>query len=143
MLNRTINIPGRPRPQGSKRHVGHGIMVEASPHTRTYRADIQTEWDKFPVLVSELPVTIWVTFTFARPASHYLPANRKRVERELRADAPTVMDGPPDIDKLLRAVLDSLTGRAYRDDRQVVQVMALKQWGEYDVTSLTVQAGER
>lgn len=35
----------------------------------------------------------------------------------------------PDIDKIVRAVLDALSGIAYADDRQVALVVASKQWG--------------
>lgn len=35
----------------------------------------------------------------------------------------------PDVDKLIRAVLDSLTGVCFADDAEVVQVCALKRFG--------------
>jgi crossover junction endodeoxyribonuclease RusA len=35
----------------------------------------------------------------------------------------------PDLDKLVRAVLDGLTAIAYRDDGQVVRLTAAKQYG--------------
>ena len=36
----------------------------------------------------------------------------------------------PDLDKLCRAVLDALTGIAYKDDQQVVSLFATKSYGE-------------
>jgi crossover junction endodeoxyribonuclease RusA len=36
----------------------------------------------------------------------------------------------PDIDKLVRAVLDGLTDVAYKDDEQVVKLSASKEYGE-------------
>jgi Holliday junction resolvase RusA-like endonuclease len=36
----------------------------------------------------------------------------------------------PDIDKLLRAVMDALTGIAYADDSQVIEVMVSKVYGD-------------
>ena len=39
---------------------------------------------------------------------------------------PTV---PPDLDKLIRAVLDALTGIAYQDDAQVVELLTSKKYG--------------
>ena len=36
----------------------------------------------------------------------------------------------PDLDKLIRAVLDGLTGVAYEDDQQVVRLTAQKAYGE-------------
>lgn len=36
----------------------------------------------------------------------------------------------PDLDKLVRCILDALTGIVYEDDCQVVTVLATKAWGE-------------
>jgi Holliday junction resolvase RusA-like endonuclease len=37
----------------------------------------------------------------------------------------------PDLDKLVRAVLDSLTGVCYEDDSQVIRLRASKVWASY------------
>ena len=37
-----IRVYGIPRPQGSKRHVGRGIMVEASRHVGQWRNDVMS-----------------------------------------------------------------------------------------------------
>jgi len=47
--------------------------------------------------------------------------------RTVKRDAPTV---PPDLDKLIRAVLDALTGIVYLDDAQVVEIHSSKSYGE-------------
>jgi Holliday junction resolvase RusA-like endonuclease len=47
--------------------------------------------------------------------------------RTVKRDMPTV---PPDLDKLIRAVLDALTGIVYLDDAQVVEIQATKSYGE-------------
>jgi crossover junction endodeoxyribonuclease RusA len=57
-------------------------------------------------------VTLRVVFQLARPAS--LP---KRVTTHVTK---------PDLDKLVRSVGDSLSGVVYRDDSQVVQILARK-----------------
>ena len=36
----------------------------------------------------------------------------------------------PDLDKLVRAVLDALTGYCYKDDGQVVRVVAVKEYAD-------------
>lgn len=38
----------------------------------------------------------------------------------------------PDLDKLIRAVLDALTGIAYTDDSQVVRILAQKSYGSVE-----------
>ena len=63
-------------------------------------------------LPSEDPVVIDITFLMPRP---------KRKPRPFMAVR-------PDLDKLCRAVLDALTGVAYADDAQVVELSARKRY---------------
>jgi crossover junction endodeoxyribonuclease RusA len=58
-------------------------------------------------------VAVEINFIFLRP---------KSVSREM----PWVK---PDLDKLIRAILDGLTGVAYEDDCQVVTIKASKHYG--------------
>jgi Holliday junction resolvase RusA-like endonuclease len=102
-----------------------------------FRSDVATAWGAAPKRSDY--VTIVCTFAFARPKSHYLPANSKRPEPVLRIDAPVAHIKPPDIDKLLRAVLDALTGRAYDDDAQVIDVVAMKVWSRDGSTTIEVR----
>ena len=44
----------------------------------------------------------------------------------------------PDIDKLIRPILDALTGIAYDDDNAVYEVYARKIWWPLDLTEITV-----
>jgi crossover junction endodeoxyribonuclease RusA len=82
------------------------------------------------------PVCVEVVFHFKRPASHY-----RGKSGELREGVPTrfahgVQRG--DLDKLLRAVLDALTGVAFADDRQVVDIHASALIGDVDATRIAV-----
>jgi len=58
-------------------------------------------------------VEVHLTFTLLKPKTV------KRNEPHVR----------PDIDKLIRAVLDGLTGVAYDDDQQVTKITAVKEYG--------------
>jgi len=62
----------------------------------------------------EGPVAIALDFYMLKP-------------RTVKRDMPTV---PPDLDKLIRAVLDALTGIVYLDDAQVVEIAASKSYDE-------------
>jgi Holliday junction resolvase RusA-like endonuclease len=46
--------------------------------------------------------------------------------KTVKRDFPSV---PPDLDKLVRGVLDALTAIAYVDDGQVVEIYAKKSYG--------------
>ena len=149
-MSRTFTVLGRPQPQGSmkwlpaKRKGGKTFPVVVPTNQEainTYRQAIHHAWDSQPLRLPEVtedPMALVVTFTFARPKNHYLPKNSKRPEAELRRDAPVYVNKTPDTDKLVRAVGDALTGRAWKDDKQVVHIIASKQWGEYDHTVITV-----
>lgn len=70
----------------------------------------------------------------AMRAEQYHVSGPLRVELFFRMQRPrrSGYSYPPrgDIDKLVRSVLDALTGIAYADDKQVVQVLAEKAWTE-------------
>jgi crossover junction endodeoxyribonuclease RusA len=117
-----IEVAGIPAPQGSKRHVGGGRMVEASravgPWREAVRAETQRAKAHWPV-ACVLPVTVEITFRLPRPKSapSYVTLPAKR----------------PDLDKLCRAVLDGLVaGGAIADDGLVVTIHAMKQFATPD-----------
>lgn len=60
------------------------------------------------------PVTVGLTFWFPRPKGHFTPRGI------LKASAPRYHTVKPDVDKLARAVLDSLAHVAFSDDARVV-----------------------
>lgn len=123
----SFTVFGTAAPQGSKRHLGNGVMVESSSRLRPWRNDVRCAaidnkpagWDMARSMALDL------IFWFPRPASHY---GTKNGISYLKANAPAepVSARVGDIDKLSRAVLDALTGVAYLDDRQVVQLKARK-----------------
>lgn len=120
----TITARGVPGPQGSKSHVGGGRMVESSAKVKPWRDSVawraieaRSKVRGWRPLVG--PVALSMTFTFARPKSHY--GTGRNVDRVLPS-APTRPDVKPDLDKIVRATKDALTTAGiYRDDAQVVE----------------------
>lgn len=131
----TFTVYGTPAPQGSKRHVGRGILIESSKALRPWRdiltwhardAARQARWDGH-----DAPVCVTLAFHLARPKS----APKRRVWPSVK----------PDIDKLSRAVLDALVDAAVlRDDAQVVHLDAAKGYGDpgVDITITTIDHEE-
>jgi Holliday junction resolvase RusA-like endonuclease len=144
-----INVFGTPRPQGSKRpvrnkHTGRIHIIESSQRLPDWRADIRDAAlrlldppDNFARLW-EAPLVVGIQFRLARPKGHYLPANTRRAAPELRPEAPKYPAGKPDTDKLIRAVLDALTGLVWRDDSQVVHIEAWKLYHPHEGADITV-----
>jgi crossover junction endodeoxyribonuclease RusA len=135
-----FHIWGTAAPQGSKRHVGNGVMLESSDRVRPWRQDVRfaalekrpPDWDM------TTPMRLDLVFWFARPASHY---GTKNGALYLKPSAPAqpVSARLGDVDKLSRAVLDALTGVAYLDDRQVILLQASKGYlKKQDASPLTI-----
>jgi crossover junction endodeoxyribonuclease RusA len=148
-----IVVVGTPRPQGSKRplrnkHTGRIHLVESSQRLPDWRADIRSAAEK--ALANrfitglgitglwDAPLVVGIQFLLARPKNHYLPVNSRRDRPFLRDNAPKHPAGKPDLDKLIRAVLDALTGLVWRDDSQVVHVEAWKLYHPHEGADITV-----
>ena len=120
-----FEVRGIPAPQGSKRHMGNGVMVEsAGQKLKSWREAVRAECvaamlDTGTETITAGPVAVTATFLMPRPKSHYRTGKHSGV---LRDDAPRYVDKRPDIDKLVRATLDALRyGGAYMDDSQVAR----------------------
>lgn len=132
-----FNVLGLPAPQGSKRHMGNGVMREVSPLVGTWREDVkhaalnalleqdrrrapgEVAWD-----ASATQVRAHIVFSFPRPRSHFRTG---RQDHLLRADAPVLHSVRPDLDKLLRSTLDALTtAGVIHDDCRVSWLIAAK-----------------
>lgn len=127
--------------QGSKRHVGHGIMVESSKRVKPWRQDVKAAaeaaieaWEQRQPLAAGTwhpiagPVDISVTFFWPRPKSHYRAGRNADLLRDNAPACPTSRN-LGDIDKILRATFDAMTSAGvWVDDALVVTVMASKAW---------------
>jgi Holliday junction resolvase RusA-like endonuclease len=83
--------------------------------------------------LSPFAISLYVSFGMPRPKDHYfLRGGRYQIKMSHYYDLPAVA---PDLDKLVRAVSDALTGVCYHDDRQIVEIVASKIYG--DKTSIT------
>jgi Holliday junction resolvase RusA-like endonuclease len=107
-----IDVFGRPAPQGSKRHVGKGVMVESSKHVKPWRDDVKAaaeyalpdDWTPL-----DGPLVVVMVFTVAKPLS----APKRRLTWPCRL---------PDLSKLVRSTEDALTAAGvWADDARVVE----------------------
>ena len=111
----SIVVYGMPAPQGSKRHVGKGIMIESSAKVKPWRQDVAAA----AIAVRnggemlDGPIRARMVFTLPKPAS--APKKRR-----------TWPDKKPDLSKLLRSTEDALvTSGIIRDDARIVSFSRL------------------
>lgn len=111
-----------PAPQGSKRHVGGGRMIESSPKVKPWREAVRQEALKANIPISDQPIYLHLLFRFNRPRGHF------NARGTLKPSAPHTPITRPDLDKLCRSTLDGLTGVLFKDDSQVAFMVASKEY---------------
>lgn len=121
-----IVVFGMPGPQGSKRHVGNGVMIESSKKVKPWRQDVMAAAIGVrtgPPL--DGPLIVRMVFTLPKPAS----APKRRTTYPMRT---------PDLSKLARSTEDALTvAGIWKDDARVVEYERLaKVYPESDPESL-------
>ena len=144
----SLFVPGHPVTQGSVRAYpgrnGGAFVVQGGSKERRAKLD---DWRRSirDVTVTTIlydnnvdrkypldgPVHVVAHFGMPKPA-HY-PKKRRTWPISARSG---------DIDKLLRAVLDALTGIVWHDDSQVVAVAVSKDWDTTPGLRLTITGGE-
>ena len=132
-----LTVLGVAAPQGSKRHVGHGRMVESSKRVGPWREAIVTEAQRQGVagLMLDEPLLVTIIVTLPRPAGHY---GTGRNRAQVKASAPAYPAGKPDVDKLARSCMDGLVqAGVIVDDARVVSLHARKVWALPGAASAT------
>jgi crossover junction endodeoxyribonuclease RusA len=118
-------VPGKPAPQGSKRHVGRGILIESSKAVGPWRERVAIAAANAvagagaPMFAAGAPLRVAIDFVMPRPASTPKRITPPAVKR-------------PDVDKLARAVLDAITDVLIHDDSAVVSLIATKRLAGID-----------
>jgi len=131
-----IHVTGIPGAQGSKKHLGRGVMVESSAKVRPWRQDVVAaalaELGRYgrgrPAFL--VPVAVDLTFRFTRPKGHYGTGRNAGV---LKASAPMFPTSRAlgDADKLARSTLDALvTAGVLADDSLVVDLNVHKRYSD-------------
>lgn len=122
-------VSGVPVPQGSKRHVGNGRMIESSRRLKPWRDRvICVAKQEAEVLGGPLtgPLTVGAHFFFERP-------KRSKFEDPIGR-------GIGDGDKLTRAVWDALTlGGLIADDALVCSWYGSKRWADFGGPGVLVE----
>lgn len=125
-----FTVAGVPAPQGSKTRTKWGGVREDNPATRPWRQAVAWEATATmrPLNMQPLtgPLELQVLFVFPRPKHHYRTGRHAGM---LKPSAPIYCTTKPDVDKLIRAVADGMSGIVYRDDCQLVRVRAVKCYG--------------
>jgi Holliday junction resolvase RusA-like endonuclease len=121
-------VYGTPAPQGSKRHVGHGRMIESSAKVAPWREAVKWAALNERVMMMPGPLTgplaVTIAFTLPKPTS----APKRTVTYPAKR---------PDLDKLIRSTFDALgEASVWKDDAQVILVTATKVYPQEGANAL-------
>jgi Holliday junction resolvase RusA-like endonuclease len=110
-----IVVYGMPGPQGSKRHVGNGRMIESSKKVKPWRQDVKAAALAVRNGAAPIdgPVSVRMVFTLPKPSS----APKRRRTWAMRK---------PDLSKLARSTEDALTDAGLlADDARIIEFARL------------------
>lgn len=112
-------VAGRAAPQGSKKHVGRGRLVEVSKYLKPWRAAVVKAALKAqgPDWVTlDGPLLLIIEFAIQRPDSH---------PKTIR----TYPTSAPDLDKLIRGVGDAMSqSKTIKDDSRIVATLCVEKF---------------
>ena len=126
MTTLSFTVHGEPIPQGSMRAfvikgLNRAVITSANKRTKPWRQEVAgaalaaMDKDLLDCAGKNVPFRLVVTFRFQKPKS----VKKTVLEKVTK----------PDTDKLIRSILDALTGIVWTDDSQVVEILARKQFG--------------
>jgi crossover junction endodeoxyribonuclease RusA len=122
----TVWVPGTPAPQGSMKGYVRGkraVLVSDNKRTMPWRETIRAvlRANGHGCELLDCPVFVSMSLYFKRPPSHYTKKGLKP-----RAPFAPVSTRHGDLDKLMRAVGDALTGVVVRDDSRIIDARIAK-----------------
>lgn len=118
----TFRVSGMaPAPQGSKRHLGNGVMVESCKRVKPWRILVAEAAAASGASLLRGPVSMSAVFLFARPKGHY-------GKRGLKPSAPRWHSVKPDVSKLQRSTEDALSGILFEDDARITSATISKRY---------------
>ena len=120
-----LEIEEKAIPKGRPRFTKWGGTYTPD-RTRNYEAMIGLKYkEKYKDEPSEKPMKVLMAFMFEPPKS----LSKKRREELLLQE----YTKKPDLDNLVKAVLDGLNGIAFKDDSQIIEIEARKLYGNKDI----------
>ena len=129
-------VEGTPVPKGRPRFrsVGKFVQTYTDSKTREFEAVVAEASSKAMGESDPLrtPLKVFLQFTMPIPAS----VTKKRLKSIL--DGMEVHTKKPDLDNLIKATLDGMSGIVFDNDSQIVNISATKKYGTHPQTDILV-----
>ena len=124
-------IPGQPQGKQRPRHAKTGAVYTPT-ETKAYERKVNWLWWQTKGETLHGAVRLDVT------AFYEIPKSATKSAQEAMKDGTRVPAKKPDIDNVLKIIMDGLNKAAYDDDRQVVEVSGRKRYAEDPRVEVTI-----
>lgn len=121
-----MTLEGRPQGKGRPRYtVRAGRAFAYTPaSTRAYESSIRQAWiEQDGRSFGSCPVALILR------AYYPVPSKARKAEQEAMLTRKIPVSGKPDLDNVLKVVMDGLNGLAYEDDSQITCISATRAYG--------------
>lgn len=132
-----LSVFGTPAPKGSNRAMlrgGRAVFVPGGSKVNAIKlkgwdasvreAALELLGDRAEPMFTHVPLTVAITFRLARPGGHW------HAKGGLKNSAPSSPSVKPDVDKLARSTIDSLSGLVFDDDARIVRLVVSKEYAQ-------------
>ena len=126
----------KPKERPRAAMIGGHARIFTPKGTERYEKEIREAWVLHNGDVPE-EGALKAEITFGIPIPKRV-SKKRREEMVLGRDSPTRR---PDLDNLVKAVMDALNGVAYRDDSQIVTVVGRKRYAEVAYVEVVLEDG--
>jgi len=138
----TLRIAGRAATKGRPRFNAQTGQVHTPPSNIISENDVRAVWREAgePRLPDDTALTLDVVVFVVRPAGHF------RKDGSLSAEGrrhPVPRTQKPDLDNMVKLLMDALETRAYRNDVRISRISAERRWGEWPETVLALAPAVR
>jgi len=134
-----FTIPGKPIPKARPRVYKRGKFVKGYNSQEKAEGEFALNAFESSIKVAGKklsgPVFLDIIFHLKRPKSHYGTGKNSET---LKKNAPKFHVSKPDVDNLVKFVMDSLNKVTWYDDSQVFQVIGRKEYSETEETVLKI-----
>ena len=132
-----VTVPGNPQALKRHRSYRHGNHLRMVDPSQTDKMDFLARcMNKRPSKPLTCPLEVHIIFLFPRPKNHFRTGKFSGI---LKDNAPKWHVSRPDVDNLIKFVLDALNGVYWKDDTQVCIVTAVKQYDELPRVEMLVK----
>ena len=135
----TLTIPGKPMPQKRHRSARGGWMYDPSKKDKeSFLLKCGAQWNLVDLffMTGKEPIKIKLKFYCPYMVKHHLSNSR---HKPLKKTLPDRQIDKPDLDNLIKFVLDALNGYYYNDDKQVYKIEAEKRYSEKPRTEIIIE----